>query len=229
MHVFTISTLLIRLRSCAKNDKSGNTLVMNPWDPITYTVTPAAKILARCVTSGIMTQEELDALPKDSDVFSSSLLEAEQLNRIRHDLDQTNLDLELLKLERDGADVTHTHYLSQRFASLQEFTSHLQEVLREQTVLRERLTKPLCQQNLPIQADLHRYVVELMEMVVEFIQNLELKIQMVQAIPTTESYLSNLNSARTQLLAQVTEVENLYKQVLKQRGHLQTDIKDISS
>ncbi|XP_073682966.1 HAUS augmin-like complex subunit 2 [Garra rufa] len=202
---------------------------MNPWDPITYTVTPAAKILARCVTSGIMTQEELDALPRESEVFSSSLLEAEQLNRVRHDLEQTNLDLELLKLERDGADVTHTYYLSQRFASLQQFTSHLQEVLREQTVLRERLTKPMCQQNLPLQADLHRYVVELMEMVVEFIQNLEVKIQMVQAIPTTDSYLSNLNSARTQLLAQVTEVENLYKQVLKQRGHLQNNSKDMSS
>ncbi|XDV43382.1 hypothetical protein PO909_011869 [Leuciscus waleckii] len=187
---------------------------MNPWDPITYTVTPAAKILARCVTSGTMTQEELNAIPRDSEVFSSYLLEAEQLSRIRHDLDQTNLDLELLKLERNGADVTHGHYLSQRFASLQQFTSHLQEVLREQTVLRERLTKPLCQQNLPIQADLHRYVVELMGMVVEFIQNLEMKIEMVRAIPNSDSYLSNLNNGRTQLLAQVTEVENLYKQVL---------------
>ncbi|KAK7153153.1 hypothetical protein R3I93_011149 [Phoxinus phoxinus] len=202
---------------------------MNPWDPITYTVTPAAKILARCVTSGTMTQEELDALPRESEVFSSYLLEAEQLSRIRHDLDQTNLDLELLKLERDGADVTHSHYLSQRFASLQQFTSHLQEVLREQTILRERLTKPLCQQNLPIQADLHRYVVELMGMVVEFIQNLEMKIEIVRAIPNTDSYLSNLNNGRTQLLAQVAEVENLYKQVLKRRGHSQTNIKDVSS
>ncbi|XP_026141788.1 HAUS augmin-like complex subunit 2 isoform X2 [Carassius auratus] len=194
---------------------------MNPWDPITYTVTPAAKILARCVTSGTMTQ--------DSEVFSTSLLEAEQLNRIRRDLDQANLELELLKLERDSADVTHTHYLSQRYASLQQFTSHLQEVLREQTVLRERLTKPLCQQNLPIHADLHRYVVELMGMVVEFIQNLEVKIKMVHAIPKTDSYRSNLNSAITQLLAQVTEVENLYRQVLKRRGHLHTNIKDMSS
>uniref|UniRef100_A0A9J7YD22 HAUS augmin like complex subunit 2 n=1 Tax=Cyprinus carpio carpio TaxID=630221 RepID=A0A9J7YD22_CYPCA len=174
---------------------------MNPWDPITYT----------CVTSGTMTQEELDALPQDSEVFSTSLLEAEQLNRIGHDLDQANLDLELLKLERDSADVTHTHYLSQRYASLQQFTSHLQEVLREHTVLRERLTKPLCQQNLPIHADLHRYVVELMGMVVEFIQNLEVKIKMVQAIPKTGHYWSNLNGAITQLLAQVTEVENLYR------------------
>uniref|UniRef100_A0A673FSF4 HAUS augmin-like complex subunit 2 n=2 Tax=Sinocyclocheilus rhinocerous TaxID=307959 RepID=A0A673FSF4_9TELE len=142
---------------------------------------------------------------------------------------KANLALELLKLERASADVTHTHYLSQRYASLQQFTSHLQEVLREQTVLQERLTKPLCQQNLPIHADLHRYVVELMGMVVEFIQNLEVKIKMVQAIPKTDSYRSNLNSAITQLLAQGTEVENLYKQVLKRRGHLHTNIKDMSS
>lgn len=153
-----------------------------------------------------------------------------------------------------------------------------------------------------------RYVVELMGMVVEFIQNLEMKIEIVRAIPNTESYLSNLvspythtdtiqyiymfflmnqstwmwsfelkytdlwwlkvhikmcyalkplsmwcslplfsqtchvynvnpfyncsphqNNSRTQLLAQVTEVENLYKQVLKRRGHSQTNIKDMSS
>ncbi|XP_056624441.1 HAUS augmin-like complex subunit 2 [Triplophysa dalaica] len=199
---------------------------MNPWDPNIYTVTPAAKILARCVAKGTMTQEELKAVPQESEVFSSSLLEVDQLNRIKQDLDQTNLDLDLLKLERDGADVTHSHYLSQRFSSLQQFTSHLQDVLREQTVLRERLTKPLCQQNLPIQADLKRYVVELMGMVVEFIQNLEVKIKMVRAIPTTEDSLSSLNNGMTQLLAQVTEVENLYKQVLKRRSQPQINDED---
>lgn len=41
---------------------------------------------------------------------------------------------------------------------------------------------------------MYRYVVELMGMVVEFIQNLEVKIKMVQAIPKTDSYLSNLVS-----------------------------------
>jgi len=41
---------------CFIATRSGITYVMNPWDPITYTVTPAAKILARCVTSGTMTQ-----------------------------------------------------------------------------------------------------------------------------------------------------------------------------
>lgn len=38
----------------------------------------------------------------------------------------------------------------------------------------------------------HRYVVELMGMIVEFIQNLDVKIKMVRAIPTTEDSLSSL-------------------------------------
>ncbi len=41
---------------------------------------------------------------------------------------------------------------------------------------------------------MYRYVVELMGMVVEFIQNLEVKIKMVQTIPKTDNYLSNLVS-----------------------------------
>jgi len=43
----------------------------------------------------------------------------------------------------------------------------------------------------------YRYVVELMGMVVEFIQNLEMKIEIVRAIPNTGSYLSNLVSLYT--------------------------------
>ncbi|TRY55388.1 hypothetical protein DNTS_034409 [Danionella cerebrum] len=150
---------------------------MNPSDRVTSTVTPAARILARCVAAGTMTQSEIDAVPREPEIFSSSLLDVERLNRIRQELDQGNLDVELLKLERECADVTHSYYLSQKFDSLQQFSSHLQEVLREKTVLLERLTKPLCQKNLPVQADDHRYVVELMRMVVEFIENLDMKVE----------------------------------------------------
>ncbi|XP_062862831.1 HAUS augmin-like complex subunit 2 [Trichomycterus rosablanca] len=197
---------------------------MDIWDPNPYSVTPAAKILARCVTSGTMSQKELDAVAREPEVFSSRLLETEQLNRIKHEIDQVSLDLELLRLEKNSADVTHNYHLTQRFASIQQFTSHLQEVLRVQTSLRQRLMKPLCQQNLPIQADFHRYVVELMAMVVEFIENLERKVEMVRSIPTTDESLSNLSNAMTQLLAHVTEVESLIKQVLQRPGQA----KDIS-
>ncbi|KAM9467090.1 HAUS augmin-like complex subunit 2 isoform 1-T3 [Clarias gariepinus] len=188
---------------------------MDLWELNPHSVTPAAKVLARCVASGIISQKELDDVAQGPEIFSSHLTETEQLNKIKQEIDQVSLDLELLRLEKNSADVTHSYYLSQRFACLQQFTSHLQEVLREQTSLRQRLMKPLCQQNLPIQADLHRYVVTLMTMVVEFIETLEMKINMVHSIPTAAESMRNLNNGMTQLLAQVTEVESLTKQVLQ--------------
>ncbi|XP_076833639.1 HAUS augmin-like complex subunit 2 [Brachyhypopomus gauderio] len=202
---------------------------MNTWDLNPYLVTPAAKVMARCVALGTMSQKDLDAVPRQREVFSSRLLEVEQLNKIKHEIDQVNLDMELLRLEKDFADVTHNYYLSPRFAFLQQFTSHLQEVLREQTHLRRRLMKPLCQQNLPIQADLHRYVVELIGMAVEFIENLEMKIKTVCTIPTTDESVNNTNNAVNQLLALVTEVESLTKQVLQWRSQAKDNVKDMSS
>ncbi|GAA6108685.1 HAUS augmin-like complex subunit 2 isoform X1 [Tachysurus ichikawai] len=189
---------------------------MDTWELNPHSVTPAAKVLARCVASGTMSQKELDDVPREPEIFSSLLLQTEQMNKIKQEIDQVKLDLELLRLEKNSADVTHSYHLCQRFASLQQFTSHLQEVLREQTGLRQRLMKPLCQQNLPIQANLHRYVVTLMAMVVEFIETLEMKIKMVNSIPTTDESIHNLSNGMTQLLAQVTEVESLTKQVLQQ-------------
>uniref|UniRef100_A0AAY4BVB2 HAUS augmin-like complex subunit 2 n=1 Tax=Denticeps clupeoides TaxID=299321 RepID=A0AAY4BVB2_9TELE len=175
---------------------------MNLWEAGPYAVTPAAKILARCVSSGAVDQVRSawrSPMPHFSFFFFSSL------------------QLELLKLEQEFADVTHNHYLSQRFEALQKFCSHLQDVLREQARLKQRLMKPLCQQNLPIQADLHRYVVELTGMAVEFIGNLEDKMKTVQLIPNTGESMNNLNTATTQLLVQVMEVEKLSKQILQWR------------
>ncbi|XP_010893130.2 HAUS augmin-like complex subunit 2 isoform X1 [Esox lucius] len=203
---------------------------MNPWDLAPYSVTPVASLLTKCVTSGVLSQEDVDTVPREPNVFSPHLLQAEQLITMDRELDKINLEMELLKLEKESADVTHKFYLSQRFASLQQFTSHLQDLLREQASLQQRLMKPLCQTNLPIQADLHRYVVEVMKMVVDYIENLEAKINTVRTIPTIDESISNLNNGVVQLLAQVTEVERLSKQVLQRRcQNSSTSINDIIS
>uniref|UniRef100_A0AAY4BTE1 HAUS augmin-like complex subunit 2 n=1 Tax=Denticeps clupeoides TaxID=299321 RepID=A0AAY4BTE1_9TELE len=175
---------------------------MNLWEAGPYAVTPAAKILARCVSSGAVDQEHLDSLPRDSRVFSSRLDDAVTLSGTRREIQQV----------RNRSDP-----FGQRFEALQKFCSHLQDVLREQARLKQRLMKPLCQQNLPIQADLHRYVVELTGMAVEFIGNLEDKMKTVQLIPNTGESMNNLNTATTQLLVQVMEVEKLSKQILQWR------------
>ncbi|CDQ62674.1 HAUS augmin-like complex subunit 2 isoform X2 [Oncorhynchus mykiss] len=203
---------------------------MNPWDIAPYSVTPVASLLTRCVASGVLSQEDVDSVPREPHIFSPHLLEAEQLITMERELDKINLEMELLKLEKESADVTHKFYLSQRFTSLQQFTSHLQDVLREQASLRRRLMKPLCQTNLPVEADLHRYVVEVMRMVVDFIENLEAKISTVRSIPTIDDSMSNLNNGIAQLLAQVTEVERLSKQILQWRSqNSSTSINDITT
>ncbi|KAK6307483.1 HAUS augmin-like complex subunit 2 isoform X2 [Coregonus clupeaformis] len=203
---------------------------MNPWVIAPYSVTPVASLLTRCVASGVLSQEDVDTVPREPHVFSPNLLEAEQHITMERELDKINLEMELLKLEKESADVTHKFYLSQRFTSLQQFTSHLQDVLREQASLRRRLMKPLCQTNLPIEADLHRYVVEVMRMAVDFIENLEAKMNTVRTIPTIDDSMSNLNNCVAQLLAQVTEVERLSNQVLQWRSqNSSTSINDITT
>ncbi|XP_041704046.1 HAUS augmin-like complex subunit 2 isoform X1 [Coregonus clupeaformis] len=205
-------------------------LQMNPWVIAPYSVTPVASLLTRCVASGVLSQEDVDTVPREPHVFSPNLLEAEQHITMERELDKINLEMELLKLEKESADVTHKFYLSQRFTSLQQFTSHLQDVLREQASLRRRLMKPLCQTNLPIEADLHRYVVEVMRMAVDFIENLEAKMNTVRTIPTIDDSMSNLNNCVAQLLAQVTEVERLSNQVLQWRSqNSSTSINDITT
>uniref|UniRef100_A0A8C7HBL0 HAUS augmin like complex subunit 2 n=1 Tax=Oncorhynchus kisutch TaxID=8019 RepID=A0A8C7HBL0_ONCKI len=188
---------------------------MNPWDIAPYSVTPVASLLTRCVASGVLSQEDVDSVPREPHVFSPHLLEAEQLITMERELDKINLEMELLKLEKESADVTHKFYLSKWGCSM---------------YLRRRLMKPLCQTNLPVEADLHRYVVEVMRMVVEFIENLEAKISTVRSIPTIDDSMSNLNNGIAQLLAQVTEVERLSKQILQWRSqNSSTSINDITT
>ncbi|KAJ8399498.1 hypothetical protein AAFF_G00412100 [Aldrovandia affinis] len=186
---------------------------MNPWDPVPYSVTPSAQILARCVASGVLCQEDLDAVPRGTHVFSPHLLEADQVADMKRQIDEKNLEMELLKLEKESADVTHSFYLSRRFVTLQQFTSQLQGVLREQASLRQRLMKPLCQQNLPIVADLHRYVVELIGMAVDLIENLESKVKITRSFTSLGPSMTSLNNALAQILTLVTEVEEVSRQV----------------
>lgn len=49
---------------------------------------------------------------------------------------------------------------------VQNFCSHLQDVLKDQTSLRQRLMRPVGRTNLPVQAQLHRYRVRLEDVLV---------------------------------------------------------------
>ncbi|XP_029688849.1 HAUS augmin-like complex subunit 2 isoform X2 [Takifugu rubripes] len=168
------------------------------WELCPFTVTPAAAVLSRCVSRGALTQ----------------LQEAEQRIRMQKQLDELQLKVELLKLEKKSADVTHKFHLARRFQALEMLCTHLQNLLKNQNNLRQRLLKPLGRTNLPIRADLHRFVVDLVMMLPNFIEKLEEMVTSLRCSPATEAHLAQLNTSLAQLLAQVVEVESLSDQVL---------------
>uniref|UniRef100_A0A3B4V4Q7 HAUS augmin like complex subunit 2 n=1 Tax=Seriola dumerili TaxID=41447 RepID=A0A3B4V4Q7_SERDU len=170
---------------------------MHQWDVSLFSVTPAAALLSRCVSRGAVSQ-----VSKISSHVSCRLL-------------QVQLEVELLKEEKKSADVTHTFHLTRRFHMLQMFCGHLQELLKDQNSLRQRLMRPLGRTNLPVQAHLHRSVVEVVKMLLDFIETLEEKLDSVHSCTTTRDRLTQLNTSLAQLLAQVAEVQSLSNQVLQ--------------
>ncbi|CAG5866965.1 unnamed protein product [Menidia menidia] len=100
--------------------------MMHQWDLSPFSVTPAARLLSRCVSVGAASQEEIDsAFSHASPSFSPHLEEAFQLQ------------LELLRIDEQSADIFH------------RLGRHLTSLLREQTPLRQRLMKPLAHTSLP--------------------------------------------------------------------------------
>ncbi|XP_078134209.1 HAUS augmin-like complex subunit 2 isoform X1 [Sander vitreus] len=201
---------------------------MHRLDSSPFTVTPAAGLLARCVARGVLSQEEIDsASSRLSPAFSAHLHEAEQRIRTQRQLDQINiprclllqlqLEVELLHKDKRSADVSHTFYLTRRFQMFQVFCAHLQDVLKDQTSLRQRLMKPLGRTNLPVPAHLHRFVVEVVTLLLDFIETLEEKMDSVNCLPAARDRLAQLNTSADQLLGVVVELESLANQVLQRQ------------
>ncbi|XP_051775661.1 HAUS augmin-like complex subunit 2 [Erpetoichthys calabaricus] len=190
---------------------------MNPWDSKPST-SSAAQVLAACVSARVLSQDTLDSIPNDTNVFSEYLQQAEQIASMTKEIDQKCLEMELLQLEKEGAEFTHPFYLDQKIKQVQKFTTHLQEMLREQRCLRQRLMKPLCQQNLPIEANFHRYVVELLDKAVHFIGNLESSVQIARSVPNVGQSIESLENGLAQLLTLVTEFEEVSEEVLHWRN-----------
>nr|XP_033807448.1 HAUS augmin-like complex subunit 2 isoform X2 [Geotrypetes seraphini] len=132
-------------------------------------------------------------------------------------LTQKSLEIELLQLEKETADIAHPLFLSQKCCALQAMNSHLEAVLKEKRTLRQRLAKPLCQENLAIEAAYHRYVVELLMLAVTFIEKLEIYLQTVRAIPRVDDGMKSMDNALARIEVMEAEMEEVTEQILKWR------------
>ncbi|NXK48352.1 HAUS2 protein, partial [Chauna torquata] len=115
------------------------------------------------------------------------------------------------------------YFIGKKCQLLQDMNRHLEAVLKEKKRLRQRLMKPICQENLPIEADFHKYVVELLAEAVTFIEKLESHLQTVKSIPQIPTLMKNMDIALTKTEVLVTDLEELTEQILKW-GELQKGV-----
>ncbi|KAL6035820.1 hypothetical protein STEG23_005217, partial [Scotinomys teguina] len=101
--------------------------------------------------------EMLDISKKTAPCFVN-FSRLQQISDIQAEIYQNNLETELLKLEKDTADLTHPSYLAEKCDSLQSMSDHLEAVLKERRAIRQRLLRPICQENLPVEAVYHRAI-----------------------------------------------------------------------
>ncbi|MEE6492578.1 hypothetical protein FKM82_016607 [Ascaphus truei] len=190
-------------------------MAANPWDPVQPTA--AALLLEKCLGSGVLTKEILDRTRQESSCFSH-VGELERISDIKAEINQKSLELELLRLEQETADVAHPLFLSQKCQALQAMNSHLEAVLKEKRTLRQRLAKPLCQENLPIEASYHRFLAELLTLAVNFIEKLEVYLQTIQTIPGIPDRANKMDNALVRMESLEAEMEELAEQILKWRA-----------
>ncbi|XP_055134859.1 HAUS augmin-like complex subunit 2 isoform X2 [Symphalangus syndactylus] len=187
----------------------------NPWDPASAP-NGAGLVLGHFIASGMVNQEMLNMSKKTASCFVN-FTRLQQITNIQAEIYQKNLEIELLKLEKDTADVVHPFFLAQKCHTLQSMNNHLEAVLKEKRSLRQRLLKPMCQENLPIEAVYHRYMVHLLELAVTFIERLETHLETIRNIPHLAAKLKKMNQALAKMDILVTETEELAENILKWR------------
>ncbi|XP_069317167.1 HAUS augmin-like complex subunit 2 isoform X1 [Eulemur rufifrons] len=187
----------------------------NPWDPASAP-NGAGLLLSHFVASGIVTQEMLNISKKTTSCFMN-FSRLQQITNIQAEIYQKNLEIELLKLAKDTADIVHPFFLAQKCHTLQSMNDHLEAVLKEKRSLRQRLLKPMCQENLPIEAVYHRYLVHLLDLAVTFIEKLETHLETIRNIPHLNANLKKMSKAFAKMDVLMTETEELAENILKWR------------
>ncbi|XP_035565015.2 HAUS augmin-like complex subunit 2 isoform X3 [Canis lupus dingo] len=132
-------------------------------------------------------------ISKKSAPYFVNFSRLQQISNIQAEIYQKNLEIELLKLEKDTADVVHPFFLAQKCHTLQSMNNHLEAVLKEKRSLRQRLLKTTCEENLPIEAVYHRYMVHLLELAVTFIERLENHLETIRNIPHLDENLRKMS------------------------------------
>uniref|UniRef100_A0A8D0PJN7 HAUS augmin like complex subunit 2 n=5 Tax=Sus scrofa TaxID=9823 RepID=A0A8D0PJN7_PIG len=187
----------------------------SPWD-LASAPNAAGLLLGHFVASGLVTQEMLN-ISKNSASCFVNFSRQQHITDVQAEIYQKNLEIELLRLEKDAADVVHPSFLAEKCHALQSMNNHLEAVLKEKRSLRQRLLKGTCQENLPIEAVYHRYMVHLLELAVTFIERLESHLETIRNIPHLDTNLKKMSTALANMDILVMKTEELAETILKWR------------
>ncbi|XP_051000420.1 HAUS augmin-like complex subunit 2 isoform X1 [Acomys russatus] len=95
--------------------------------------------------------------------------------------------------------------------------NHLEAVLKEKRAIRQRLLRPMCQENLPVEAVYHRYMVLLLELAVSFIEKLETHLETIGNIPHLDANVKKMSKALAKMDILVNKIEELAENILRWR------------
>ncbi|XP_021097431.1 HAUS augmin-like complex subunit 2 isoform X2 [Heterocephalus glaber] len=176
----------------------------SPWDSASEP-NAARLLLGHLVGSGVVTQEMLNISKKTASCFVN-FSRLQQTTNIQAEIYQKSLEIELLELEKETADIVHPSYLAEKCHTLQSMNSHLEAVLKKKRSLRQRLLKPMCQENLPMEAIYHRYMVHLLQLAVTFIEKLETHLETIRNIPHLDENIKKMSHCVTQAGHELTVI-----------------------
>uniref|UniRef100_UPI00398E994E HAUS augmin-like complex subunit 2 isoform X2 n=1 Tax=Pristiophorus japonicus TaxID=55135 RepID=UPI00398E994E len=195
----------------------------NPWDPTA--LNPAASFLEKCLGSGVLTQDILDLSKVEFGntvpfVQRFKLLDA--VSNTRAELEQKSLDVKLLQLQSDMADIAHPVCLAEKYSQLQLMNSHLEAILQEETLLKQRLVQPICHQCLPVEANCHRYVSELMPMLIKVIEKLDSNLQLLKSKPQVTQKVRMMESFVARMVSEAMELKEVMDFIARWREQQNT-------
>ncbi|KFV09367.1 HAUS augmin-like complex subunit 2, partial [Pterocles gutturalis] len=156
-------------------------------------------------------------LTRREDPCFGKFLEMEEIGNLQAEINETKLKIEILRLEKETADIAHPFYLRKKCEVLQGMSRHLEAILRWKEAFRKRLLKPRCQESLPIEATFHKDVVELLKEAVTFIEKLESHLETLRSIPQIPNMMKNMDTALAKTEVLVMELDELADEILKWR------------
>ncbi|XP_059505458.1 HAUS augmin-like complex subunit 2 [Stegostoma tigrinum] len=151
----------------------------------------------------------------------------DEISRTRAELEQKSLELKLLKLQNDTADIAHPMCLAEKCSQLQSMNSHLETILQETVSLKQRLVHPVCHQCLPVEANCHRYVSELLPMMVNFIEKLDSNLQLIKTIPQVTKKVKMMENLVARMVSEILELKELLELIIRWREQQKTGLESL--